>query len=72
MIFSSDLHRKSIVEDPVCDLCQEGDKIADHLIFGCRFTQAFWAAVGRTSPLTPVSLRLVGSSVSTGRPHNAL
>jgi hypothetical protein len=39
------LHRKTIVPTPTCDLCNSADETALHLCFQCPFAVAFWGTL---------------------------
>lgn len=36
------LHKKTIVPTPMCDLCHLGDETASHLCLHCPFAMEFW------------------------------
>jgi hypothetical protein len=58
----ANLYRKNIVQDPVCDLCQQDDETPYHLIFGCSFAQAF----GVASECISLCLRTMGGTTPRG------
>ncbi|BAF27207.1 Os10g0559400 [Oryza sativa Japonica Group] len=43
------LLKKKIVQNGVCDVCQQGDETADHMCFTCPFVQSFWERI-RVNP----------------------
>lgn len=39
------LHKKTIVPTPMCDLCHLGDETASHLCLHCPFAMEFWTSL---------------------------
>lgn len=48
----SNLLKKHIVMDDVCDVCKCADETPQHLIFTCSFSRSFWQAIGVLLPST--------------------
>ena len=46
----SNLHKKKIVDDAVCDLCGHNAETTTHLLFKCPMASSFWRAVGIQIP----------------------
>jgi hypothetical protein len=40
----SNLEVKKIVDDAGCEVCNDGEETAQHILFDCPFTCSFWAA----------------------------
>lgn len=46
------LQKKGIVSQPLCEVCNEDDETADHIISGCPIARQYWAALGIDMPST--------------------
>jgi hypothetical protein len=38
----SNLWRKKVVYTAICEICQQDEEIAEHVIKGCPFAREFW------------------------------
>jgi len=45
------LLRKQIIDSAVCEVCEQEDESADHVIVGCPFAKEFWAKLGIDLPM---------------------
>lgn len=51
----SNLHRRNIVESPVCEICYCEDETPEHIVLRCEFAVAFWTKLGMDlSPDQPI------------------
>lgn len=39
------LLKKTIVQEAICDICNQEDETANHMCFSCPFAQAFWTQI---------------------------
>lgn len=44
----TNLLKKRIVSDAICEICSEAEETAEHIIFHCNIARNFWAAMGIT------------------------
>ncbi|CAN6338995.1 unnamed protein product [Urochloa humidicola] len=54
----ANLLRKNIVDTALCELCNEEDEDANHLISGCSFAKQFWSRMGWSSTDLPQATTL--------------
>ena len=47
----TNLLKKQIVSNALCEICSEADETLEHIIFGCTTARNFWAAIGITMTL---------------------
>jgi hypothetical protein len=52
------LHRKGIVEEDVCPICQNAPKSEDHMLRDCSFVAVFWLKLGVDVASIPDTTRL--------------
>ena len=43
------LHRKNVLPDCTCEVCNEDDETPEHIISGCNLGKQFWEKLGATS-----------------------
>lgn len=60
----SNLHRRNIVDSPVCEICQCEDETPERIIFRCPFAVSFWARLG----IALASGQPIGDLVLSNRP----
>jgi hypothetical protein len=63
------LHRKGIVEEDVCPICQNAPKSEDHMLRDCSFVAVFWLKLGVDVASIPDTTRLWEISRPGTVPH---
>jgi hypothetical protein len=66
----SNLWRKKVVYTAICEICQQDEEIAEHVIKGCLFAREFWTKIGFSFPF--VSFGAVGDIHSVNCPASLL
>lgn len=51
------LHRKTIVDSLVWEVCNQADETAEHIVLDCPFARAFWLRLG-FSPAQPTQMNV--------------
>jgi hypothetical protein len=62
------LCKKTIVDSPICEVCNSEDETSEHIILRCGFAVAFWEAIG----FSWSSDQSIGELYQATRPNNIL
>jgi len=62
----TNLVRKKMLDNAICEVCNQGDETAEHVVMDCPFAKEFWGAIGFHFP--PDSSGLISQLHNLQRP----